>query len=94
MFSLTRLGWRILPACGYLGTLGWQRYFEKAGNDYFPLPAQWDIANKVWRAYFVREGTDWWASKADWATAALNVEGVFAVAGGEPGPPPAWKLIF
>src|SRR6516162_10070628 len=37
-----------------------QRYFTKVGNDYFPLPAQWDIANKVWRAYFVREGTDWW----------------------------------
>ncbi len=40
-----------------------QRYFKKVGDDYFPLPAQWDVANKVWRAYFVREGTDWWASK-------------------------------
>ena len=37
-----------------------QRYFTKVGNDYFPLPAQWDINHKVWRAYFVREGTDWW----------------------------------
>jgi predicted CXXCH cytochrome family protein len=37
-----------------------QRYFTKVGNDYFPLPAQWDITNRVWRAYFVREGTDWW----------------------------------
>lgn len=37
-----------------------QRYFKKVGDDYFPLPAQWDVANKVWRAYFVREGTDWW----------------------------------
>ncbi len=43
------------------GTKWKQRYFKKAGNDYFPLPAQWDINNKVWRAYFVREGTDWWA---------------------------------
>ena len=37
-----------------------QRYFKKVGGDYFPLPAQWDVSNKVWRAYFVREGTDWW----------------------------------
>ena len=37
-----------------------QRYFKKVGDDYFPLPAQWDITHKVWRAYFVREGTDWW----------------------------------
>ncbi len=37
-----------------------QRYFKKVGDDYFPLPAQWDINHKIWRAYFVREGTDWW----------------------------------
>ncbi len=37
-----------------------QRYFKKVGNDYFPLPAQWDITHKVWRAYFVANGTDWW----------------------------------
>jgi predicted CXXCH cytochrome family protein len=37
-----------------------QRYFKRVGDDLFPLPAQWDITNKVWRAYFVREGTDWW----------------------------------
>jgi predicted CXXCH cytochrome family protein len=37
-----------------------QRYFEKVGNDFFPLPAQWDVANKVWRAYNVAKGTDWW----------------------------------
>ena len=37
-----------------------QRYFTKVGNDYFPLPAQWDVTHKVWRAYFVRENTDWW----------------------------------
>ena len=37
-----------------------QRYFKKVGDDYFPLPAQWDVNHKIWRAYFVREGTDWW----------------------------------
>ena len=38
-----------------------QRYFKKTGDDYFVLPAQWDIANQVWRPYFVKNGTDWWA---------------------------------
>src|SRR5882724_8931991 len=33
-----------------------QRYFKKIGDDYFPLPAQWDITSQVWRAYFVRNG--------------------------------------
>jgi len=37
-----------------------QRYFEKVGDDYFPLPAQWDVNNRVWRQYFVQGGTDWW----------------------------------
>jgi predicted CXXCH cytochrome family protein len=37
-----------------------QRYFEKAGDDYFPLPVQWDITNKKWLPYFVKPGTDWW----------------------------------
>jgi predicted CXXCH cytochrome family protein len=39
-----------------------QRYFKRIGDDYFPLPAQWDVTNKVWRAYFTREGTDWWTA--------------------------------
>jgi predicted CXXCH cytochrome family protein len=39
-----------------------QRYFTKVGNDYYPLPAQWDVQNQVWRAYMVRDGTDWWVS--------------------------------
>ena len=39
-----------------------QRYFKKVGDDYFVLPAQWDVTNQVWRPYFVRNGTDWWAS--------------------------------
>ena len=38
-----------------------QRYFKKIGDDYFPLPAQWDVTHQMWRAYFVRNGTDWWA---------------------------------
>jgi len=37
-----------------------QRYFTKIGNDYFPLPAQWDVQNRVWRAYMVQPNTDWW----------------------------------
>jgi predicted CXXCH cytochrome family protein len=38
-----------------------QRYFKKVGDDYFVLPAQWDVSHKVWRAYFVKNGSDWWA---------------------------------
>ena len=37
-----------------------QRYFKKVGDDYFPLPAQWDVTHKMWRQYFVTNGTDWW----------------------------------
>ena len=37
-----------------------QRYFKKVGDDYFPLPAQWDVTHKIWRAYSCAEGTDWW----------------------------------
>jgi predicted CXXCH cytochrome family protein len=36
-----------------------QRYFKKVGNDYFVLPAQWDVTHKVWKPYFVKD--DWWA---------------------------------
>ena len=35
------------------GSIWKQRYFTKVGNDYFPLPAQWDISHKIWRPYFV-----------------------------------------
>lgn len=38
-----------------------QRYFKKIGDDYFVLPAQWDIGNQIWRPYSVKNGTDWWA---------------------------------
>jgi predicted CXXCH cytochrome family protein len=37
-----------------------QRYFKKVGDDYFPLPAQWDVSHKIWRAYMVQPNTDWW----------------------------------
>src|ERR1700686_1126949 len=37
-----------------------QRYFAKRGNDYYPLPAQWDVAKKRWLPYHVEPGTDWW----------------------------------
>ena len=39
-----------------------QRYFKRVGDDYFPLPAQWDVNNHIWRAYQVRPGTDWWVA--------------------------------
>src|SRR6185312_9149279 len=38
-----------------------QRYFKKVGDDYFPLPAQWDFTHKKWSPYFVKNGSDWWA---------------------------------
>lgn len=37
-----------------------QRYFTKIGDDYFPLPAQWDVKNSKWLPYHVEAGTDWW----------------------------------
>ena len=37
-----------------------QRYFKKVGDDFFPLPAQWDVTHKIWRPYNVKPGTDWW----------------------------------
>lgn len=36
-----------------------QRYFTRIDNDYYVLPAQWDVTHKKWRAYFVKD--DWWA---------------------------------
>ena len=44
------------------GSIWKQRYFTKIDNDYYPEPAQWDIANHIWRPYFVANGTDWWAT--------------------------------
>jgi predicted CXXCH cytochrome family protein len=41
---------------------GWkQRYFKKVGNDYYPLPAQWDVTYQIWRPYHVADNGDWWA---------------------------------
>ncbi len=37
-----------------------QRYFKKVGDDYFVLPAQWDVTHRAWKPYFVKD--DWWAA--------------------------------
>jgi predicted CXXCH cytochrome family protein len=37
-----------------------QRYFTKRGDEYYPLPAQWDIQKSQWLPYHVEAGTDWW----------------------------------
>ncbi len=37
-----------------------QRYFTRVGDDYYVLPAQWDVQNEVWRRYFPQPGGDWW----------------------------------
>jgi predicted CXXCH cytochrome family protein len=37
-----------------------QRYFTKMGDDYYPLPAQWDVKNHKWLPYHVADGADWW----------------------------------
>jgi len=42
------------------GSIWKQRYFTKVGDDYFPLPVQWDITHRRWLPYFVKPGTDWW----------------------------------
>jgi predicted CXXCH cytochrome family protein len=35
-----------------------QRYFTRVGDDYFVLPAQWDVVNRVWRNY--NPMNEWW----------------------------------
>ena len=42
------------------GSIWKQRYFTKVGDDYFPLPVQWDVTHRTWKKYFVENGTDWW----------------------------------
>jgi predicted CXXCH cytochrome family protein len=37
-----------------------QRYFTRVGDDYFVLPAQWDVMNGTWRRYAPGPGGDWW----------------------------------
>lgn len=45
------------------GSIWKQRYFTKVGDDYFPLPVQWEVANKKWSKYVVPpKGGDWWAA--------------------------------
>ena len=40
-----------------------QRYFTKIGDDYYPLPVQWDIGNKKWLKYHIADaGADWWTA--------------------------------
>ena len=44
------------------GSIWKQRYFAKIGDDYFPLPVQWEVVNKKWSKYQVpATGGDWWA---------------------------------
>ncbi|HEX5482717.1 MAG TPA: cytochrome c3 family protein [Terriglobia bacterium] len=42
------------------GSIWKQRYFKKVGNNYYVLPAQWDIKNHQWLPYVVKKGEDWW----------------------------------
>ena len=42
------------------GSLWKQRYFTKIGDDYYPLPVQWEFKNQKWSKYHVADGTDWW----------------------------------
>ena len=45
------------------GSLWKQRYLTKIGDDYFPLPVQWDIGTHKWLPYMVPvKGGDWWGS--------------------------------
>lgn len=45
------------------GSIWKQRYFTKKGDDYYALPAQWDIGNKKWLKYHVPDtGADWWTA--------------------------------
>ena len=44
------------------GSLWKQRFFTKIGDNYYPLPVQWEIANHRWSKYVVPSaGADWWA---------------------------------
>ncbi len=38
-----------------------QRYFTRKGDDYYPLPAQWDVTHHRWLKYHVPQNADWWA---------------------------------
>jgi len=42
------------------GSIWKQRYFTKIGDDYFPLPVQWEVLNHKWSKYQVPATGDWW----------------------------------
>ena len=42
------------------GSIWKQRYFTKIGDDYFPLPVQWEFNNHKWSKYFAGPKADWW----------------------------------
>ena len=42
------------------GTKWKQRYFQRVGDEYYPLNAQWDVTHQMWRPYNAAAGTDWW----------------------------------
>jgi len=42
------------------GSIWKQRYFKKVGDDYYVLPAQWDVTHKQWKPFFVKQ--DWWVA--------------------------------
>ncbi len=42
------------------GSIWKQRYFTKIGDDYFPLPVQWEVNNHKWSKYFAGPKADWW----------------------------------
>jgi predicted CXXCH cytochrome family protein len=44
------------------GSVWKQRFFTKVGDDYFPLPVQWEIAAHKWSQYSPGPGTDWWTA--------------------------------
>ena len=45
------------------GSIWKQRYFTKVGDDYFPLPVQWNVGARTWMPYKVPDkGGDWWAA--------------------------------
>lgn len=39
-----------------------QRYFTRRGDDFYVLPAQWDITNKQWLPFHVPDNADWWVA--------------------------------
>lgn len=40
-----------------------QRFFVRNGDDYYPLPVQWDVPARKWLPYHVPDkGADWWTA--------------------------------